>query len=193
MTDLITLDEYKEFEGISSSNDDSRLEKLIPSVSQLVKTYCGNSIIDYYSTNRVELFSVKWNSSIVQLTESPLISIVSVEERDRPTDAYTALTENTDYYLDFDTDSVIRISGKIEKSWKDGPGSVKITYKAGYSETPGDLKLAIIDLVKYYIRDEHKERRSIAGATLENQGVTKLRSGDFPDHIQRVLDLYKTF
>jgi hypothetical protein len=193
MTDLITLDEYKEFEGISSSNDDSRLEKLIPSVSQLVKTYCGNSIIDYYSTNRVELFSVKWGSSIVQLTESPLISIVSVEERDRPTDAYTALTENTDYYLDFDTDSVIRISGKTERRWKDGPGSVKVTYKAGYSDTPEDLKLAVIDLVKYYIRDEHKERRSIAGATLENQGVTKLRSGDFPDHIQRVLDLYKTF
>jgi hypothetical protein len=193
MTDLITLDEYKEFEGISSSNDDSRLEKLIPSVSQLVKTYCGNSIIDYYSTNRVELFSVKWGSSIVQLTESPLISIVSVEERDRPTDAYTALTENTDYYLDFDTDSVIRISGKTEKRWKDGPGSVKVTYKAGYSDTPEDLKLAVIDLVKYYIRDEHKERRSLAGATIENQGVTKLRSGDFPDHIQRVLDLYKTF
>ena len=193
MTDLITLDEYKEFEGISSSNDDSRLEKLIPSVSQLVKTYCGNSIIDYYSTNRVELFSVKWGSSIVQLTESPLISIVSVEERDKPTDAYTALTENTDYYLDFDTDSVIRISGKAERRWKDGPGSVKVTYKAGYSDTPEDLKLAVIDLVKYYIRDEHKERRSIAGATLENQGVTKLRSGDFPDHIQRVLDLYKTF
>jgi len=193
MADLITLEDYKEAEGISTPKDDLKLSALIPSVSALVKTYCGNSIIDYYSTNRVELFSVKWGSSIVQLTESPLISIVSVEERDRPTDAYTALTENTDYYLDFDTDSVIRISGKTERRWKDGPGSVKVTYKAGYSDTPEDLKLAVIDLVKYYIRDEHKERRSIAGATLENQGVTKLRSGDFPDHIQRVLDLYKTF
>lgn len=193
MADLITLDEYKEFEGVSSSNDDARLEKLIPSVSQLVKTYCGNSIIDYYSTNKVELFSIKWNTSLVQLTESPLVTIVSVEERDQPSSAYVALVENTDYYIDFDTDSIIRIGGRTEKSWKSGPGAVKITYKAGYSSTPSDLKLAIIDLVKYYIRDEHKERRSIAGATLENQGVTKLRSGDFPDHIQRVLDLYKTF
>ena len=48
MADLITLDEYKEYEGLTSSNEDLRLEKLIPSVSQLVKTYCANSIVDYY-------------------------------------------------------------------------------------------------------------------------------------------------
>ena len=192
MADLITIDEYKEYEGITSSNEDLRLEKLIPSVSQLVKTYCGNSIIDFFSVDKVETFNLQWHTSFVQLTESPLISITQVEERLNPSADYAVL-DAADYYSDLETDSVIRLSGSLEKNWNTGPGSVRVTYRAGYASTPADLKLAVIDLVKYYIRDEHKERRSIAGATIENQGVTKLRTGDFPDHIQRVLDLYKTY
>ena len=192
MADLITIDEYKEYEGITSSNEDLRLEKLIPSVSQLVKTYCGNSIVDFFSVDKVETFTLPWRSHIIQLTESPLVSVSQVEERTSTTADYSVLA-STDYYLDLNTDSIIRISGGFTKNWEDGPGAVRITYRAGYSSTPADLKLAVIDLVKYYVRDEHKERRSIAGATIENQGVTKLRTGDFPDHIQRVLDLYKTY
>ena len=50
MANLITLAEYKESEGIASPKEDLRLNSLIPSVSQLVKTYCGNSLVDYYSS-----------------------------------------------------------------------------------------------------------------------------------------------
>jgi len=53
MADLVTLAQYKEAEGISNPKDDLRLNTIIPSVSQLVKTYCGNSFIDYYSSNKV--------------------------------------------------------------------------------------------------------------------------------------------
>ena len=48
MANLITLAEYKESEGIASPKEDLRLNSLIPSVSQLVKTYCGNSLVDHY-------------------------------------------------------------------------------------------------------------------------------------------------
>ena len=49
MANLITLAEYKESEGIASPKEDLRLNSLIPSVSQLVKTYCGNSLVDLLS------------------------------------------------------------------------------------------------------------------------------------------------
>ena len=78
------------------------------------------------------------------------------------------------------------------KNWAKGVGSVKITYNAGYSECPKDLKLAIFDLITYYIKDEHKQRQTLGGATLQNQGTSGMRtSTDFPDHIKRVLDLYR--
>ena len=192
MADLITLEEYKESKGLSSVKDDYRLETLIGSVSQLVKTYCGNSLVDYYSTNKVETFSIDWDTHLVQLTESPVNSVVSVETRDTVSASYTTLG-STEYYLDAATDSIVyvRAGSNNYRNWPRGPGAVKVTYTAGYADTPADLKLACIDLVQYYYKEEHTQRRTLAGATIENQG-----SGDgrgFPDHIKRVLDMYKNF
>ena len=193
MADLITLAEYKEAEGIASPKEDLRLASLIPAVSQLVKTYCGNSLIDFYSTNKVETFNMDWSTHVIQLTESPVNAIVSVEKRDSVTDSYTTVA-STEYYLDTSTDSVLYVTGSTYKNWPRGAGSVKITYTAGYASCPVDLKLAIFDLVTYYLRDEHKERRTLGGASIQNQGSTSLRdSVAFPDHIKRVLDLYKNF
>ena len=152
MTDLVTLAEYKESEGISSPKEDLRLATLVPSVSQLVKTYCGNSLIDYYTTNKVETFSVDWDTHLVQLTESPVNSIVSVEKRDSVSESYSTVP-TTEYYLDSATDSVLYVTGSTYKNWPRGPGAVKVTYKAGYSACPVDLKLAVFDLITYYLKD----------------------------------------
>ena len=193
MADLITLAEYKEIKGIASPKEDLRLATLVPSVSQLVKTYCGNSIVDYYATNKVEEFNIDWHTHIVQLTESPVSTVVSVEKRDSVTERYTTV-RTTDYYLDKKTDSVLYVTGSTYKNWPRGAASVKVTYQAGYEACPTDLRLAVVDLITYYLRDEHKERKTLAGATIQNQGSTSLRdSVAFPDHIKRVLDLYKNF
>ena len=193
MADLVTLAEYKEAEGISSPKEDLRLATLVPAVSQLVKTYCGNSLIDHYSSNKVEIFSINWDTYLVQLTESPVNAIVSVQKRDSVTESYSTVP-TTDYYLDTATDSVLYVTGSTYKNWPRGAGAVKVVYTAGYASTPADLKLAIFDLITYYLKDEHKERRTLGGASIQNQGSTSLRdSVAFPDHIKRVLDLYKNF
>lgn len=196
MSDLVTLTDYKDAEGISNPKEDLRISRIIPSVSQLVKTYCGNSIIDFYSSNKVEDFDIYWETFAVQLTESPIVDVVSVQERGSYDEAYATLTTAAhEYYLDTRTDSIIRTNssgGRI--NWKHGVGSVRVTYKAGYAETPQDLRLAIFDLITYYLRDEHKERRTLGGATIQNQSSSTQRDNvAFPDHIKRVLDLYKNF
>ena len=193
MADLVTLAEFKQAEGISSPKEDLRLATLVPAVSQLVKTYCANSIIDFYSSNKTETFSIDWDTHLVQLTESPVNAIVSVQKRDSVTESYSTVP-TTDYYLDTATDSVLYVMGSTYKNWPRGAGSVKVVYTAGYASTPADLKLAIFDLITYYLKDEHKERRTLGGASIQNQGSTSLRdSVAFPDHIKRVLDLYKNF
>ena len=193
MADLITLAEYKEAEGIASPKEDLRLASLIPSVSQLVKTYCANSLIDYYSTNKIETFNIDWDTHLIQLTESPVNTIVSVEKRDSVTESYTTVA-TTEYYLDTSTDSILYVTGSTYKNWPRGAGAVKVTYTAGYSACPADLKLAVVDLITYYLKDEHKERRTLGGASIQNQSTSSVRdSVAFPDHIKRVLDMYKNF
>ena len=151
MSNLVTLTEYKEAEGIANPKEDLRLQTLIPSISQLVKTYCGNSIIDFYSSNKVEDFDIYWETFAVQLTESPIVDVVSVQERGSYDEAYTTLTTGAhEYYLDTRTDSIIRTNNSGGRlNWKHGVGAVRVTYKAGYASTPEDLKLAVFDLITY--------------------------------------------
>ena len=196
MADLVTLADYKDAEGIVSPKEDLRISRIIPSVSQLVKTYCGNSIIDFVSSDKTEEFDIYWDTFAVQLTESPVISITSVQERSGYDQSYTTLTTGAyEFYLDKRTDSVIRTNESGTRlNWKHGVGAVKVLYRAGYSSTPDDLKLAVFDLVTYYLKDEHKERRTLGGASIQNQSSTTQRDNvAFPDHIKRVLDLYKNF
>ena len=195
MADLITLQEYKTAQAITQPKDDARLNVLIPSVSQLIKTYCGNSFVDYYSSNKTETFTIDWGTHVVELTESPVNAIVSVQEAQSYGGAYTTLTTAAqEYALSTETDCVYRTTTSGYRNWPVGIETVKVVYTAGYSAIPGDLKLAVLDLVTYYLKDEHKLRQSIAGASLQNQGRSTQRDNvSFPDHIKRVLDLYKNF
>jgi|TARA_Y100000758_G_scaffold13107_1_gene9598 hypothetical protein len=195
MTDLVTVYEYKDAEGIRGEKDDDRLNVIIPQVSDLVKKYCGTTIVDYFSTDKVETFTISdlYTNTII-VSESPLTAIDKVEERTAYSEAYSELTTgNYEFYADIEADAVIRTTKNGEMAnWAKGVGAVKITYNAGYSACPKDLQLAIFDLVNYYMKDEHKERRVLGGASIANQGTSGVRNNtDFPDHIKRVLDLYR--
>lgn len=194
MANLITLAKYKTAEGLQSTKDDAKLELLIESVSQLVKTYCNTTFVDYYTNAKTELFNINYNESFIQLAEGPVVmgnDAPTVSERTDFTGSYTTLTQDVDYYIDTDLDCIYRIG----TAWPKGPGAVKVVYKAGYATIPADLQLAVIDLITYYRKDHHRTaRQTIAGATVENRSSSSTQNNPaFPDHIKRVLDLYKNF
>ena len=192
--DLVTTQQYKTYKKIEHNKDDNQLGALIPAISQLVKTYTGNAVIDYATINKVETFDIYDSlTSELFLTESPLTNVGLVQERDSLADSYTTLTEDTDYYVDKEHDRIYRVDGASSiKYFPKGFASVKITYRAGYESCPEDLKLAVYDLITYYLKEEYKGRRSMAGATLQNEASSTIRNDiGFPDHIKRVLDMYK--
>ena len=202
MADLITLQQYKDFAGLTGVTMDARINVIIDSISQLVKNYCGTSIIDDYSSAKTEYFDIlNANTTRVMLDEGPIRTVTSVSERESQADSYvTLITENSDssgkyeYIVDSMTDSIIRTNEDVDKAFPKGRKTVKVVYTAGYSSTPEDLKLAIFDLVKYYLKDERKERMQIAGAMIENPVSTSIANNTgFPDHIKRVLDMYKVY
>ena len=49
-------------------------------------------------------------------------------------------------------------------------------------------------MVTYYFKDQTKSRQTIAGASIQTStSSSQKNSVDFPDHIKRVLDLYKNY
>ena len=200
MADLISLDTYKTIENITNVKDDDRIETLITAISKLVKTYCASDLIDKYSTTITEFFDLQYSVEYIQLDEGPVVdnSTLAVYERQSQDDDYTRLyRDGTDdkyeWYLDSRTDSIYRTSDSgLYRYWPKGVKCVKVEYNAGFESTPKDLELAVVDLVTYYFKDEHKQRRVLGGATLQNQGTSSLQDNvGFPDHIKRVLDMYK--
>ena len=200
MANLVTLQQYKDFAGLQGVQNDARINVIISSISQLVKSYCGTSFVDYYSSAKTEYFDILDPlTDRVMLDESPLVAVTSVQERTDQASSYvTLITENSDssgkyeYIVDTVSDSIIRTQSTGTKYFPKGRKAVKVVYTAGYSATPADLRLALFDLIKYYLKDERKERMTIAGATVENHVSSSIAGNTgFPDHIKRILDMYK--
>jgi hypothetical protein len=202
MANLVTLREYKDFAGLTGVSEDAKLNVIIPSISQAVKTYCGTSIVDYYSSDKVEYFDITDDMTYqIMVDESPLVSVSEVQERDSQSGTYTTLISEDsdgsgkyDYVIDTEKDLITRTTSTGDKMFPKGRKAVKVTYRAGYASTPADLKLACFDLVKYYLNDERIQSLSIAGAQIRNPVSTTIRDNiDFPDHIKRILDYYKVY
>ena len=202
MANLVTLQQYKDFAGLQGVKTDARINTIIPQVTKVVKNYCGTSIVDYYSSAKTEYFDITDSlTDRIMLDESPVNTVTSVQEREDQAASYvTLITENSDsigkyeYIVDTTTDSIIRTSSTGTKYFAKGHKAVKVIYTAGYSATPEDLKLAVYDLIKYYLKDERKARMQIAGAMVENQVSSSIRGNTgFPDHIKRILDFYKIY
>jgi Phage gp6-like head-tail connector protein len=181
--DLVTLQEYKTYQGISSPNQDAQISSIITKASQLVKTYCKRNFVDYVDEQKVEVFQ---GGSSLLLQESPVINILSVEVSTDYGKTYTELAEYTDWILDRYVDQVVPTT-----SFGYLPNGYRVTYTAGYEEVPGDLKLATMDLVTYYMKNDGAIH-STKGPGSNSVQIEYISTTNLPAHIKRILDLYVT-
>jgi hypothetical protein len=103
MADLYTVSEYKAYAGISSTTRDSEINNLRAQISSLIKTYCGRSFIDNYSTAKTEYFDLTGGESSIFPTELPILEVVQLLERDSSKTAKITVESNradsNNYYL----------------------------------------------------------------------------------------------
>lgn len=336
MADLVTVSDYKTYAGINSNTRDSAINNLKSQVSTLIKTYCGRTFIDYYSTEKTEYFDiVKGETSIFPL-ELPIAEVIQLYERDSSkTDKQTVelnLADSNNYYLlssgtpqctlssktteaacinndtftgsgqndltitgynantssgevgrsykvqidsqgtpdtfkwsrdggsnwkatsvgitgssqilegdvaitfattnthttgdnwtftaerwtgecsntsyttqatceaageywtadrDYELDADGQEITRTGKSFPAGTKSVKLVYKGGYSSVPGDLRLAVYDLITYYLKKEATPAKSMPGSEIKNVTKTQTLHSEFPPHIKRILEHYR--
>ena len=194
---LVTLDEFKTYKGITKNDEDAKLTQILEATSNFTKEYCKRSFIDYFATDKVEYQDASSYDTIF-LDEFPLVSITSVEislDGDftgTDPDKITELELYTTYYPNFE-DSLIH-SGMatlpLAYGGLSGISNIKITYKAGYSVVPKDLKIAIMDLVEYYKAEEYTPRKAFKDMSIENLGFRDTTAG-LPAHIKRIFEMYR--
>lgn len=183
--DLVTKNEYKNYAGISSQNQDDIIDTLIPKISALVKTYCKQSFIDYYGDPKSETFNGGTQSLI--LKEYPVRNIYSVEYSLDYGQTYDIMVDYQDFipnYQDGSVDSTDSINGFIYRQ-----NGYIVTYSAGYEATPEDVKLAVFDLITYYMQNDGAIHSNKAPGTNTVQ-IEYISTTRLPAHIKRVLDQY---
>jgi hypothetical protein len=182
---LVTRAEYKAYAGLTSPTSDGAIDILIPKVSELVKSVCRRTFVDYVNDSKIDYFDGGFYSLIP--TESPTIAVSALEQSIDYGVTYTALTEFTDYVTSKTTGEVFTVSKTAPFST--GINMYKLTYTAGYETLPDELKLAVFDLISYYLKNDMAVHSPKAPGTntVQIEYVTK---ASLPSHIRRVLDLY---
>lgn len=183
--DLVTLQEYKSYAGISSTNQDAAITTLIPKVSALVKSICRRTFVDYVTEDKVEIFR---GGTHLSLAEYPVLDVESVEYSANYGADYILLAKFVDWVLEAEDSNIIPTASL--GVFPQGVNAYRVTYTAGYTTIPEDLKLAVFDLISYYLKNDsavHNSRLP-TGNTVQIQYIM---STALPSNIQRVLDLYK--
>jgi hypothetical protein len=179
---LITKAEYKTYAGITSVNQDAEIDLLIPKVSELVKTYCRRTFVDFYDEAKIEMFEGGYGSLI--LKETPVTQVISVQQSTDYGQTYTKLTKFSDWVQS--GDFVVSVNPRGFEPLING---YKVSYFAGYETVPEDLKLAVLDLVTYYRKNDGAIHSTKAPGTNAVQ-IEYISTTSLPAHIKRVLDQY---
>lgn len=198
--DLVTLAQYKAYVGITSTTQDAAIVALIPRVSALVKSICRRTFVDWVNDSKTQNFS---GGDQFVLSETPVLAVQSVEYSLDYGATYTEMTEFTHFVLDLESDSIVPLQAfAYQADYWDGivkrvaaptfPKRIngyRVTYTAGYETLPEDLRLAVLDLITYYLRNDSAVHAVKSGAanTMQIEYVT---TTNLPAHIKRVLDLY---
>jgi hypothetical protein len=182
---LITVSEYKDYKSIKGDSDDSTITSLLPSISELVKNYCGRTFVDYVDTAKTQYDN--GGTDCVFLDEYPIISITSVNESSDNHATQQLLVEDQQdiygIYVDYAEGTIQTVDGS---NFTTAFHALEIIYTGGYEEVPEDLKLACFHLVDYF-RKEQFTMKKIQGAST----VERIESDDLPGHIKRTLDSYR--
>lgn len=184
-TNLVTRAEYKTYVGISSTTSDAEIDLLITNISALTKSYCRQTFVDYVDDVKTETFS-GGNFDTYYLKEHPIIAVTSVEYSTDYGATYTALTEYTDWVYD-SSKTAIRALGFT--GFAEAINGYRVSYNCGYETVPVDLKMAVMDLITYY-RKNDSAVHTHKSANPNTMQVEYIASSNFPAHIKRVLDLY---
>jgi len=180
--ELITRQEYKAYQGITSTNHDTEIDLLITKCSEFTKTYCRRRFNEYTGDTKTEYFSGGVPKFI--LTETPVLQVVAVEYSADYGQTWTALSEYSSWILHEDSIACIPVG-----DWQPQLRGYRIQYTAGYETIPEDLKLAVMDLVTYYRRNDSAVHASKAPGTNMTQ-IEYITSTGLPAAIRRIFDQY---
>jgi hypothetical protein len=183
MTNLVTRAEYKAYAGISSTTQDTQIDFLIPKISDAVRIFCRNPLLDTQDTI-TEIYD--GGNSILVPSSGPVVSISSVTY----SQDYGKTWQSFEQYKDWiyvEKEQVVRCVYNSVFGYQ--PAGYRLIYVAGNDGCPEGLKLGVLEFIQYYMRHEGAVHSNSAPGG-NNRQIEYITNSKLPAAIQRIFDQY---
>ncbi len=174
---VLDLDRVKQHLGVGHDDDDDLIALYLDAATASVEGPHGIGIPLRSATYRLTLDAFPGGCITIPLR--PVTGVVSVQFKEA-TGAVQTLSP-TSYIVDLNTGTVSRTIGGSWPATAALPGSVTVTFTAGFATIPADLQAAILLTVGHYYRN----REAVVGT--ENS-VTPLA---LPLGVESILNRYR--
>lgn len=141
--EFATVSEVKHYLGITVNTDDAQLALLVLGASAWIEQYCSRRFLAATYTERRDA----WGGTSLMLANRPVVGVTSVLWG-APGQSPATLVFNTDYYF---TEFGLQFLRAMR-----GRGSLLVTYTAGYSVVPWDIKQCCIELVAWRYKESKR-------------------------------------
>ena len=149
--DILTAAEVKAYLGISGTDKDTIIGTFISDVSLWLEGYTGRKIAGSQTvTNEIgngdgtEFFYPKY---------PPVSAVTTLQDRSDPNGTWASIVSDTDYIL------IDPIAGDYVElyntTFPEGRSNIRITYTAGYSTIPNEVKQVAYEMVATRFRESN--------------------------------------
>jgi len=183
MANLVTRAEYKAYTGISSTTQDALIDFLIPKISEAVRIFCRNPLID---TQQLVTEIYDGGNGLLVPSQGPVASISSVQYSTDYGKTYSDLTQYTDWIYVAKEQVVKCVYNSV---FLYNPAGYRVTYTAGNDGCPEGLKLGVLEFIQYYMRHEGAIHSTSAPGG-NNRQIEYITNSKLPASIQRIFDQY---
>ncbi len=190
MADLITTTELKPYLKIEASETtfDALLASFISEISKLIQNFIGCDV------KQATYSSIKVNGngrSILYLPNWPITAVSSITE-----DGVT-LTEGTDFEIDVNGESLVKLSSlsittTAERGkWSKGIKNITVSYTAGFSATPNDLKLACKKQIGHEWKQQTNKEWGETSRSFPDGSVAFTPTSELLDSVKAICKFYQ--
>jgi hypothetical protein len=183
MANLVTKAEYKAYAGISSTTQDTLIDFLIPKISDAVRIFCRNPLLDSQASV-TEIF--EGGNAVLVPSSGPVASIASVQYSTDYGKTYADLTQYVDWIY-VQKEQVVKCV--YNSVFQARPAGYRMTYTAGNDGCPEGLKLGVLEFIQYYMRHEGAVHSTSAPGG-NNRQIEYIMNSKLPASIQRIFDQY---
>lgn len=179
---ILTSREAKLLLNITDDKQDDLITMLVTTMSTTIETYCDRSFgaadyIEYQDGDGTDtMYTDQWPiNSIASIYDDPAREFLS--------DSLLAATDYT-YYANEGRISLLSsvLNSKFSYCFSPGYNNVKITYNAGYTAIPSDLKLIASEIMGKKYKNIMDKRWGFMNVSSAGEGFQIMVNDLLPDH-----------